>query len=77
MSRHPNAVPFRIREKRNETPVPSATIPKGKVELRERIEEQVAKFLDNGGTIQRPALQDRTQRKKPTFCANISDAVWG
>lgn len=54
--------------------VASATTPKAKVAKRNQIQQQVDEFLANGGEIDRPDLQDRTQRVKPRFdarCTNV------
>jgi len=53
--------------------VASATTPRQKIELRKSIEEQTERFLEAGGEIQKPDLQDRTKRHKARFNAGLSD----
>lgn len=54
MSRHENAVPFRFLGKQQREPmVASATTPREKQELRETIELQTARYLAEGGKIDR------------------------
>ena len=55
--------------------VASATTPRQKIELRKSIEKQTEQFLEAGGEIQNPDLQDRTRRHKARFNAGLSDVL--